>query len=222
MSDDKQKKREFQVLTRKDYDFYECSSAFQKSVRRGQEQDAIFFGTELAGSGYCGYLWKRMLIIVSEDIGLAEDNACVQLQALYQNWLVISAKSIEEGMIPTIHAIMLLSRAKKNRAVDDAKIFALKSGFSRPIPDYALDVHTRKGKSMGRDHKFFIEVGSKVENYQEVKDTEIYANAAKKYFTDYAEGKAPITGYDEKNIFYPNLKAMQADKVKRSQKVMDL
>jgi len=217
-----EQKREFQVLTRKDYDFYECSSAFQKCIRRGKEADVIFFGTELAGSGYSKYVWKRMLIIASEDIGLANNDACVQVQALYQNWVVISDKSMEEGMIPMIHAMMILTRSKKNRAVDDAKIFALKSGYKRDIPDFAIDVHTRRGKQMGRNHKFFIEEGSKVENFQAVPGTENYDFAAKKYFNDFAENTVGVTGYDERNIFHKSIKAMQDWKIKKSQGKLDL
>ena len=117
----------YQILTRKNYDFFECSSAFQKSVRRGVERDAIFFGTELAGSGYAKYLWKRMLIISSEDIGLANVQISQQLQALYQNWQVIAEKNHEEAIIPIIHAILLLVRSPKSRLVDNAKMFALNS-----------------------------------------------------------------------------------------------
>lgn len=198
----------YQITTRKGYDFFECSSAFQKSIRRGVENDALFFGIELAGSGYAQYVWRRALIIASEDIGLADPNVCVQVQALYQNWQVISAKNHEEGVIPLIHAILLLARAKKSRVVDNAKMFALKSDYNPDVPDYALDTHTRRGKKMGRGFDFFISTGSHLENVNtDVDDS--YADFFNQYLTDYNDKKVPITGYDSRNVYHKNIKDMQ-------------
>ena len=70
------------LFTRKEYEFYAISSAFQKSVRRGEEKQALFFAFELYASGYQKYIWKRMLIIASEDIGLADDSVAIKLNAL--------------------------------------------------------------------------------------------------------------------------------------------
>ena len=196
----------YQILTRKNYDFFECSSAFQKSVRRGVEQDAIFFGTELAGSGYANYLWKRMLIISSEDIGLANPDIVLQLQALYQNWQIIAAKNHEEAIIPITHAILLLARSPKSRLVDNAKMFALKSDYKPDIPDYALDTHTRRGKKMGRSLQFFLDEGSKLNNVANIDDP--YAEFFSQYIQDYADKKVPITGYDPDNVYHKNTKDM--------------
>jgi replication-associated recombination protein RarA len=199
--------KNYQILTRKNYDFFECSSAFQKSIRRGVEDDALFFGTELAGSGYANYLWKRMLVIASEDIGLADNNVVVQIQALYQNWQIITAKNHEEGIIPITHAILLLARSKKSRTVDNAKMFALKSDYRPDVPDYALDTHTRRGKRMGRSLQFFLDEGSKLNNVADIDDP--YADFFTKYITDYANKQVPITGYDPENVYHKNIKEMQ-------------
>lgn len=199
----------YQITTRKGYDFFECSSAFQKSIRRGVEQDALFFGIELAGSGYAEYVWRRILIISSEDIGLADPNVCVQAQALYKNWQVIAAKNHEEGVIPLIHAILLLSRSQKSRVVDNAKMFALKSDYNPPVPDYALDTHTRRGKRMGRGYDFFLSTGSKLENVN-ASVSDPYEDFFHQYLTDYNDKKVPITGYDSRNVYHKNMKDMQA------------
>jgi replication-associated recombination protein RarA len=200
-------------LTRKNYDFFECSSAFQKSVRRGVERDAIFFGTELAGSGYAKYLWKRMLIISSEDIGLANVQISQQLQALYQNWQVIAEKNHEEAIIPIIHAILLLVRSPKSRLVDEAKMYALKSDYRPQVPDYALDTHTRRGKKMGRSLQFFLDEGSKLVEYVPSKiQDEFYSDFFAKYVRDYADKVVPITGYDSDNVYHKTTKDMQSHK----------
>ncbi len=207
----------YQILTRKNYDFFECSSAFQKSIRRGVERDAIFFGTELAGSGYAQYLWKRMLIISSEDIGLANPNIVTQIQSLYQNWQVIAAKNHEEAIIPIINAILLLARSPKSRLVDNAKMFALKSDYKPDVPDYALDTHTRRGKKMGRSLQFFLDEGSKLNNVADLDDP--YADFFHQYLSDYAAKVVPITGYDNDNVYHKNIKDMQQWKNEKQQEL---
>lgn len=199
----------FQIKTRKGYDFFECSSAFQKSVRRGIEKDALFFGVELAGSGYAKYLWRRALIIASEDVGLADPMVAVQAQALYQNWLIIADKNHEEAVIPIINVILLLARAKKSRVVDNAKMFALKSDYAPDVPDYALDTHTRRGKKMGRGLDFFLEHGSKLANVNKSID-DPYEPFFNQYITDYDDGVVPITGYDVRNVYHKTIKEMNA------------
>lgn len=205
----------YQVLTRKDYDFFECSSAFQKSIRRCEEKDSLFFGMELAASGYAKYLWKRMMIIASEDVGLAEPMMAVQIQALYQNWIVISGSSSDEGSIPITHAILLLARGKKSRLVDNAKMFALKNKYNPEIPDYALDTHTRRGKKMGRGLKFFQAVGSIVVNDPGLPDPLNHQQFMDDYLHDHQDKKVDHTGYDRKNIWHKNPKEMQVWKDSR-------
>jgi len=200
--------QKFQILTRKNYDFFECSSAFQKSVRRGIEKDALFFGTELAGSGYAEYLWKRIMVIASEDIGLADNNVAVQVQAIYQNWKIIAAKKHNEGIIPITHAILLLVRSEKSRVVDNAKMFALKSDYRPDVPDYALDTHTRRGKRMGRKLQFFLDEGSKLNNVADIDDS--YSEFFTKFLQDVdAKIIEDPTGYDPENVYHKNIKEMQ-------------
>jgi hypothetical protein len=58
-------------LTNKGYSFFEVSSALQKTIRRGHEKEALYWGWELELSNYGKYFWKRMTIISVEDIGAA-------------------------------------------------------------------------------------------------------------------------------------------------------
>lgn len=198
-----------QILTRKDYDFYECSSAFQKSIRRGYEKDAIFFGWELYASGYSKYCWKRLFVIVSEDIGLANNDATLMINTLFQNWETIAAKNIEEASLPFIHAIMYLCRSQKSRIIDEYKIWILKTDYQPPIPDYALDVHTRRGKRMGRDHNFFLEEGQKINNEVDPGTDHSVKDFYAQYLKDYAEKKCPETGYNDKNVTHKSPRDME-------------
>src|SRR5207249_2071115 len=68
------------------YNGYQVTSALQKCIRRGLEKDALFWATELWAS--CNkdgreYIWHRLRVISSEDVGLADNSVCVQVSALY-------------------------------------------------------------------------------------------------------------------------------------------
>ena len=57
------------------------TSTVAESIRRGLEEEALFWATELDLAGYGAYLWKRLQIIASEDIGLADPQALVVANA---------------------------------------------------------------------------------------------------------------------------------------------
>lgn len=209
----------YQIKTRKDYDFYECSSAFQKSIRRCKERDALFFGFELYASGYSKYAWKRMLLMASEDIGIADDGVAIKLNALYNNWKMIMDNGGSHGQeVIFIHAIMALSRAKKSRICDHAKIYAMITGENPEIPDYALDNHTRRGKQMGRGLDYFMEEGTVLENQLEIDDE--YKNTFDGYLLDYQNKRCPDEGYDDRNVVHKSAKEMDKWKAEHAQQGM--
>lgn len=148
----------------------EVASAFQKSIRRGVEEDALFFGTELDISGFGEYAWKRLKIMASEDVGLADPLAAVAVQSLYQSWKEQRSKKDtkhEPERLFFVHAVMLLARAQKSRMVDHALIAfyeADRTAIRREVPDYALDKHTAAGRKLRRGHSHFWEEGARVEN----------------------------------------------------------
>ena len=61
-----------QTITPGGYLMGEVASAMQKEIRRGHEREALFWATELDLAGYGDYVWKRLRIIASEDVGLAD------------------------------------------------------------------------------------------------------------------------------------------------------
>lgn len=157
------------ITTIKGYDFFEATSAFQKSIRRGDETTALFFMAEFFNSGYDEYLWKRLKIIVSEDIGLAEPVLPATIAALY-GWYQELKKENKEGRgerMYLTHAVLLCVRAKKSRIVDGALVYTWRWHHETKIdvPDYAYDKHNMKGKSMGRGNDHFWTEGVKCENF---------------------------------------------------------
>ena len=126
--------------------------------------------TELDQAGYGAYFWKRLQIIASEDIGLADSNVCIQVRALYEDWVEQRKNAPKErrnvaGRIFLVHAILICARAKKSRMVDTALITMYVSERpQREVPDFALDMHTAKGRSAQRGVDHFFKVGAAVKN----------------------------------------------------------
>jgi replication-associated recombination protein RarA len=169
-------------VTKGGYDLFEVASAFQKSIRRGIEDAALFWATELDISGYGKYAWKRMRIMASEDIGIAETTLPAQIRALYENWKeqneMKDVKHRPERLF-FVHAVLLLARAKKSRIVDNALIAFYGSNRPKPaIPDYAYDKHTVVGRKKGRGWEHFFTEGVKLENQAPIEDR--YFERAKK------------------------------------------
>ena len=160
-----------QVLTKHGYDFYEVASAFQKAIRRGEEDDALFWGIELYETNYKSYVWKRMVIMCSEDVGLGEPSCIVQVMALKQSFdFLFQMKDYGAMKLPFIQAILVLVKSRKSRYIDHAitvywdKIEKERRNFH----DYVFDNHTRRGKSMGRDLRFFYNESCKITNANKV------------------------------------------------------
>jgi len=157
------------------YKLGEVASALQKSIRRGQEPDALFWATELDLAGFGEYAWKRLRIITSEDVGLAEPGLPTQIAALYLNWSEQREKKDERHgpeRLFLVHAVCLLARARKSRMVDHALIWAYEARekLHPQIPDEARDKHTQAGRMMRRGHQHFWNEGAKIENPGEVSD----------------------------------------------------
>ena len=164
-----------QVLTKKGYDFYEVSSAFQKSIRRCLEHDALYWGIELYESGYKDYCWKRMVIMCSEDVGLGEPSTIVQMMALKESFEYLQRMKDYGAMkLPFTHAIVLLCRSRKSRYIDHAITVNWQNHQEelKGIPDWAFDMHTRRGKAMGRGLQYFYQESCKIANANKLKGEE--------------------------------------------------
>lgn len=164
----------------------EVVSALQKTIRRGMADDALFWATELDLGGYPGYAWKRLKVIACEDIGLADPLAPVVIHALYQLWLDLNKTATatrNPQRLPFVQAVRYLALAPKSRVNDNALVaFYLGQRPSRPIPDFALDRHTMRGKQKRRGWQHFHDVASLIENAAGEPDP--YAEAARRIRRD--------------------------------------
>ena len=163
----------YELRTKRDYDFYEVASALQKSIRRADETVAGYFAMELFASGFSKYCWKRLLTISAEDV---EEPVTREILALHSAFEMINDKANKEkGRIFISKAVIILCRAVKSRDPDhlqnlvyDKKIgitdqeieSMLKdaSEYTGEVPEYTFDIHTKKGRKMGKTKKqFFLE-----------------------------------------------------------------
>jgi len=156
--------------TQRGYDIYELLSALQKDIRRGNEYQAVFWAVELESFNPTA-LWNRLRVIASEDIGLAESLAPLVIDVLEKEY--DDAKDPEKPekdayRLFLVHAVLFLARSPKSRIVDDLLNVVYgqiqHEDKKLPIPDYALDMHTLRGKKMKRGLDHFFSEGTKLSN----------------------------------------------------------
>ncbi len=154
------------LRTLNDFAADETISALQKSIRRGDSDNAAFWARELNISGLGAWAWRRLFVITSEDVGLAEPNAPAVIAGLWVMSEVLRAnqKKPEAGQkvvfppLQLAQAVWHLARAPKSREIADMltlfEVRQQRHDFPA-IEDYALDKHTRRGRAMGRDARHF-------------------------------------------------------------------
>lgn len=105
------------ISTKHWYLFDEVVSSLQKCIRRGLNDQAIFWAGELYNSGHEFFLFKKLFTIAIEDIGLAVPDLLLYIYTLYKNWLDTS------DPILCLKIVKLLVSAKKSRLIADLLIY---------------------------------------------------------------------------------------------------
>lgn len=167
---------DFQLKTKKGYDFFEVASAFQKSIRRGLEREAMYWAIELYESNYAKYVWKRMVIMSCEDVGLGTphvNNLIIGLKTSFDYLVSLKDKGLPEKL-PFTQAVLTLVHAQKSRYVDLAiSVYWQENKEKRlEMPDYVFDMHTRRGKAMGRGLDYFYDEAAKINNANKMRNEE--------------------------------------------------
>ena len=142
-------------------------SALQKCIRRGEEELALRMAYDLyiPSTFHEEKMWNRLLVISVEDIGFGNTDAPMFVKTMND---LRKEFAYGDGDRPIffMHAIRYLCRCKKERSTDHIKNIIMKefeAGYVPEIPDYAMDMHTIKGRAMGRDVFYFLNEASKVE-----------------------------------------------------------
>lgn len=125
-------------------------SVLIKELRRGKDVESVYWARQIEKVAY-KYVWRRLLIFATEDVGIANPDAIVQVTALREAYLAIrsenSKKHVDGDVI--VMAVLILARSPKNREVDHLKnvVGAMESRGWRPeVPEYAIDGHTALGR----------------------------------------------------------------------------
>lgn len=146
----------------------EVISTLQKSVRRGMLENALLTAHEMTATSpeLEDYLWSRLVVIAVEDVGLGQLQMPMLIETLYQQHLRYPY-GIHDRFLFAAHAIRLLCTAMKDRGSDEMTNWAKrtsKAGILPEIPEFAIDMHTRRGQAMGRDERHFLTDAARVEN----------------------------------------------------------
>ena len=110
-------------------------------------------------------MWNRLLVISVEDVGFGDTQAPVFVKTMYD---LHKEYPYMDGDRPIffMHAIRYMCRCQKERSTDHIKNIIMKefeAGYVPEIPEYAIDMHTIKGRAMGRDVFYFLDEASKVQ-----------------------------------------------------------
>lgn len=177
---------QFELQTLGGYPLDEAVSALQKCIRRGLEKQSMFWALELNGR-YSKYLWRRLVAIVVEDIGMANMElvgVILSLRMQVEDLRKIS-KVGDYTLNALAFAILAMARSPKSRESDVFMNEVLRDIRNKradiSVPDFALDMHTKRGRQMGRGADHFWEHGAHVEN-------EAYPSAYTGYDPDEGDG----------------------------------
>lgn len=133
-------------------------------------------------------------IITAEDIGLAEPSMHTHIRELYQSfqWMLEKNDKKKSERLFLTQAVLMMVRCRKSRLVDWALNVAWDAHFETEmeIPDYAIDIHSRKGKAMGKTINNFLNEGSHLENHKELPREEEYKEWCRERWNA-MEGKNP-------------------------------
>ena len=135
---------------KKGEEHYNTISAFIKSMRASQPNAALYYLARMVNAGEDPlFIARRMVIFASEDIGMADNNALVIANAVFQACNVIG---YPECAINLAHGVVYLSNAKKSRrsndAFADAYVDVYKYG-NLPIPLKIRNAETKLMKEWG-------------------------------------------------------------------------
>jgi replication-associated recombination protein RarA len=167
------------------YDLGETISAVQKLIRRGMEWDAMYFVLELVPK-YEAYLWKRLVVICLEDIGVASPDALLYVRACRESYFEFREDGRDgSARLALGNAILRMCRAGKTRIADEFQCAVNQRRLQNPderreLPDFALDKHTAGGRRLGRGVDHWLTEGCLL--HPEEQGLETYRETAAAYW----------------------------------------
>ncbi len=129
---------------------YNIISAFIKSVRGSDPDAALYYLMRMLENGEDPkFIARRMIILSSEDIGLADRGALIQANAAFE---AVHKIGMPEAQLILAHITLYLARAPKSRAVANALGKAKEAVYefpNEPIPMHLRNAPTKLMKDLG-------------------------------------------------------------------------
>jgi len=158
--------------TKHGLDSYECISALQKHIRRGNDLEAMRFAVEMmiTSKAYFSRTINRLQVIVHEDIDtVAHPEVLLYADTAMSHareWYDPDPMKLGKSCMAIGNLIRLLCRSPKSRTGDhfqaSVRLASILEDYKPEVPDFALDKHTRRGKQKGRDLGHFRSVGARL------------------------------------------------------------
>lgn len=129
---------------------YDIISAFIKSVRGSDPQAAIYWLARMIEGGEDPkFIARRLVILASEDIGLANPNAMLLANTCFD---VVNKIGWPEGRIPLAETTIYLATCKKDNSAYlaiDAALAKVRETGNLPVPLYLRNAPTSLMKELG-------------------------------------------------------------------------
>lgn len=128
---------------------YDLVSAFQKSIRGSDTDAALYYLAQLCESGDLPSIFRRLLVIAYEDIGLANPAACQHTTSAVQ---AANMVGLPEARIILANAVIELCLSpKSNSAINaiDAALDDVQNKKNDSIPFHLKDAHYKGAKNLG-------------------------------------------------------------------------
>ena len=137
---------------------YDIISAFIKSVRGSDPNAAIYYlARMLEGGEEPRFIARRLVILASEDIGLANPNALLLANACFDT---VHKIGMPEARITLAETTIYLATSQKSNsaymAINEALAFVRKDNTLRPVPLHLRNAVTglMKSEGYGKDYKY--------------------------------------------------------------------
>src|SRR2546423_10918121 len=129
---------------------YKLASALIKSLRNSDVNTSLYWlARMIEGGADAVFIARRLCILASEDIGLADPNAMVQAAAAAE---IVQLIGMPEGLFPLAQATIYLARAPKSNTVLRAYAAAHKDATEtsrEPVPLHLRNAATPLMKHLG-------------------------------------------------------------------------
>ena len=152
---------------------YDILSGLQKSIRGSDENAALHYAARLLAAGDITSLCRRLLVIASEDIGLADPRALEIAVAAYQACHFIG---MPECTVNLTEAVVYMSMVPKSNALyvayESAKNDAL-SQLAEPVPLVIRNAPTKLMKELnyGKGYQYAHDTEEKLTSMQCLPDS---------------------------------------------------